>query len=255
MFKLVVFSFILLPFKLLASNTLNIASDIWCPYVCDKKDSPGILIEVINLIAKEEQIKISFTVLPLIRSLKHIEVKELDAVLALTPMHIDKFNLKPSQQYFGGWQNDFYVHNSSNWKFTSIDDLKLHLGQGNTLGLIKGYEYGKEIDNLKHSPNSKVYLATGSSPLSTALHMLDKQRIAVLVDSRFNVEYEIKKEKLFNLKYVGSEGDFIPLYIGYHRSVDKETIKKIDLGLMKMRKSGQLRSILDKYGAPDWLPR
>lgn len=235
-----------------ANNTFKVASDEWCPYICYEENKPGILIEILNEIAKNDGFKIQFDFIPLARSLRLLQQSKLDMVLALTDDHIKEFNLKQSQQVYGGWYNDFYVRKSTQWKFTSIENLKLFIEQGNTLGLINAYEYGKGIDQLKESSGRYIYTATGNTPLPNLLKMLSKRRIAVLLDSRFNVEYEIKDNNIKNLQHVGTDGGFVPLYIGYAPKTSKKHINALDKGLVKLRATGQLSNILKRYGVPDW---
>jgi polar amino acid transport system substrate-binding protein len=82
--------------------------------------------------------------------------------------------------------------------------------------------------------------------------MLSKGRIAVLLDSRFNVEYEILNDNISNLKHVGTDGNFVPFYIGYAPKIDIKYINASDRGLDRLRATNQLLKILERYGITDW---
>ena len=236
----------------IANETLNVGSDVWCPYICSEAHKPGVLIEVLNEIAKHNDLVINFKVIPLARSLVLLQQSKLDMVLALTDEHIKENHLKRSLKAYGGWYNDFYVLQTNQWKFSSITNLKKHIEQDNTLGIIKGYKYGNGIAQLQESSGQHIFSATGNSPLSNLLMMLSKKRISMVVDSRFNVEYEIQNSNISNLKYAGTEGDFVPLYIGYAPKSQVKYIDVFDQGLIKLRATGQLSNILKRYGIPDW---
>lgn len=75
------------------AQTLNIASDIWCPYICDNKETPGILVEVLNELAKVKKLTINFEVIPLSRSLIMASRSEVDIILAVTKSHITDYKL------------------------------------------------------------------------------------------------------------------------------------------------------------------
>jgi len=250
--KYISFIILIFSFNTVANETLNVGSDVWCPYICSEAHKPGVLIEVLNEIAKHNGLVINFKVIPLARSLVLLQQSKLDMVLALTDEHIKENHLKRSLKTYGGWYNDFYVLKKNQWEFRSIKDLKKYIEQGNTLGIIKGYKYGNGIAQLQESSGQHIFSATGNSPLSNILMMLSHKRISMVLDSRFNIEYELQNRNISNLKYAGTEGDFVPLYIGYAPQSEVKYINVFDQGLIRLRATGQLSEILKRYGIPDW---
>lgn len=246
--------FLLFFSKDVASKVITIASDVWCPYICNSQANPGVLVEVVNFAAKQHDFTINFLPMPLARSLKLIQNNKIDVVLALTSQHIQDYNLRQSRQVFGGWYNDFYVEKTTNWHFQGLEQLKLFLQQGNTLSVIKGYEYGPQIDNLMLESTNFLYVAVGANPLSTNLKLLSKKRVTILLDSRFNVEHEIRSQRISGLRHVGTEGGFVPLYLGFSQNMEQHYIDMFDKTLLTLRKSGELSNILQAYGTPDWQP-
>lgn len=87
---------------------------------------------------------------------------------------------------------------------------------------------------------------------SIIIEMLQKGRITALLDSRFNVEYEMKKNNHVDILYASSEGGFVPLFLGYSPTISSKTINTIDAGLALIRNKGTLKEILEKYGISDW---
>lgn len=255
MLKFISFIILFFSFNTVAKETLNVGSDVWCPYICNEVRKPGVLIEILNEIAKHNGLVINFNVIPLARSLVMLQQSKLDMVLALTDEHIKEFHFKRSQKAYGGWYNDFYVLKTNQWKFSSIKDLKKYIEQGNTLGIIKGYKYGDGIAHLQKSSGQHIFSATGNNPLANILMMLSKKRISMVVDSRFNIEYELQNSNISNLQYAGTEGEFVPLYIGYAPKTQFKYIEVFDKGLIKLRATGQLSKILHRYGISDWQPR
>jgi polar amino acid transport system substrate-binding protein len=114
----------LLPFKVVASDTIHIASDEWCPYICNEVHRLGILIAVLTEFAKHDGFEIKFNIMPLARSFRLLQNSKLDAVLALTDKHIEEFNLKRSQNIYAGLYNDFYAEQTSDLEFGHIENLK-----------------------------------------------------------------------------------------------------------------------------------
>jgi polar amino acid transport system substrate-binding protein len=245
-------------FLLLISNsniraeTLHIASDIWCPYICDNKKAPGILVEVLNEIATAKKMTLNIEIISLSRSLIMASRSEIDIVLAVTKSHIRDHKLQSSNQYFGGWQNDFYISKNVDWSPNELNDVDAFLNSGKTLGIIKDYDYGPYIDSLKLKYADNIFQATGDSPLTKNIEMLQKGRISALIDYRYNIQYEVNKHNIVDLIYARSEGGFVPLFLGYSPTILPEVIHSIDDGLALIRRKGILSTILEKYGVSDW---
>jgi len=250
--------------KPVQAKVLVVASDEWCPYVCDNANLPGFLVEIVTEIAAKNSLKVKFALTPLARALDLTEKGKIDIVLGLTPQHVSDFQLQKSHLSFGGLYNDFYVRATDPWRFQSITDLEGALKNNAVLGTINGYEYGEKIENLLKDNAAHVFSASGNSPLQKQLRMLRLGRLDILLDSRFTVQYQLSKlsQKTSQLKtsttsdptivYAGTEGIFIPLFLGFSPLLSKEYIQIFDYGLSNLRENGQLNRILAKYGVRDW---
>ncbi|TWX70920.1 amino acid ABC transporter substrate-binding protein [Colwellia demingiae] len=250
--------------KPVQAKVLVVASDEWCPYVCDNANLPGFLVEIVTEIAAKNSLKVKFALTPLARALDLTEKGKIDIVLGLTPQHVSDFQLQKSHLSFGGLYNDFYVRATDPWRFQSITDLEGALKNNAVFGTINGYEYGEKIENLLKDNAAHVFSASGNSPLQKQLRMLRLGRLDILLDSRFTVQYQLSKlsQKTSQLKtsttsdptivYAGTEGIFIPLFLGFSPLLSKEYIQIFDYGLSNLRENGQLNRILAKYGVRDW---
>ncbi len=244
--------YFLLSVSQLQAKTLLIASDEWCPYICDDQILPGFLVEVLNEIADKNKIETTFAFIPLARALSLSQRDQVDIVLALTQQHISGYKLKQSKQSFGGLYNDFYVLSDNNWRYKSTKNLAEALSNNHILGTINGYQYGDEISNIINEKQANVFAASGKSPLEKQLKMLHMGRLDILLDSRFTVQYQLSKLPEINILHAGTQGDFTPLYLGYSASIPDELIDIFDRGLLSLRDSGRLANILAKYGISDW---
>ena len=104
------------------------------------------LVEILQRITSDNEITLKFSSMPLARALDMTSKGQLDAVLAITPQHLAEFNLQPSQLSFGGLYHDFYVLSHSKWQFSTINDLDDSLKDNKILGVINGYEYGRQLN-------------------------------------------------------------------------------------------------------------
>ena len=234
------------------AKTLEVASDEWCPYVCDDQNSPGFLVEIVNEIATTHGIKLRFSLMPLARALTLAQKDKIDILLALTPQHITDFKLQQSQLSFGGLYNDFYVKTNQPWRFQSIAHLSATLKDNTILGTINGYQYGEQLNQLLSSNTAHVFPDSGNSPLAKQLKMLELGRLDILLDSRFTVQYQLQKLPDLSITYAGTQGDFTPLFLGFSSLLSKEQVQLFDSGLMTLRQSGKLDAILAKYALTDW---
>jgi polar amino acid transport system substrate-binding protein len=250
--------------KPVQAKVLVVASDEWCPYICDDTHLPGFLVEIVTEIAASNGVKIKFALTPLARALDLTQKGKIDILLGLTPQHISDFQLQTSHLSFGGLYNDFYVRANDPWRFKNITDLKTALKNNAILGTINGYEYGDIIGNLLKDNAAHIFSASGNSPLQRQLKMLRLGRLDILLDSRFTVQYQLSK--LVNkssltktpttakpsIIYAGTEGDFTPLFLGFSPLLSKEQVQLFDDGLLNLRENGRLNKILAKYGVIDW---
>ncbi|NQZ25494.1 MAG: transporter substrate-binding domain-containing protein [Colwellia sp.] len=234
------------------AKTLTVVSDEWCPYICDDRVLPGFLVEIVNEIARDNDLKVKFTLMPLARALNLAKKGRVDILLALTSQHIAELQLQQSQLSFGGLYNDFYVRAINPWRFQSIAHLSASLKDNVILGTINGYHYGEQLNQLLKSNTDHVFPASGNSPLEKQLKMLQMGRLDILLDSRLTVQYQLSKLPKSSIIYAGSQGEFTPLFLGFSSLLSKEKVQLFDNGLMTLRQSGKLDDILAKYALTDW---
>ena len=234
------------------AKTLTVVSDEWCPYICDDRVLPGFLVEIVNEIARDNDLKVKFTLMPLARALNLAKKGRVDILLALTSQHIAELQLQQSQLSFGGLYNDFYVRAINPWRFQSIAHLSASLKDNVILGTINGYHYGEQLNQLLKSNTDHVFPASGNSPLEKQLKMLQMGRLDILLDSRLTVQYQLSKLPKSSIIYAGSQGEFTPLFLGFSSLLSKEKVLLFDNGLMTLRQSGKLDDILAKYALTDW---
>lgn len=235
------------------AKTLRVASDYWCPFICDNRHSPGILIEIVNEIALNNQLLLDIEILPLSRALKMAAKGDVDIVLALTQQHISEFKLKKSNEVFGGWYNDFYTLIDTAEQLThEAKSVQSILNHNNRIGLIKGYHYGDNLEAQFVTQANNVHYSTGSAPLKRNIKLLQKGRIDFLLDSRFNLEYLLSQLNMHNVVRVATEGELTPLYIGFNAHLNDQLVTLFDNGIDQLKSNGKLERILRRYKTEAW---
>jgi len=234
------------------AKEISTASDIWCPYICQDSQQPGYIVEMINEILQAKKLNTKNETMPLARAIKYLQNGDIDIVLGLTQQHIDHHHLISSNLAVGNSTNDFFVNKKNSWRFSTIEQLEIYAKTGHKIGIIKGYFYGTELNELIAKQPDLFSYAHGDSPLQQLLSRLKSGRINILLDSKNTVLHEIKKLNTAGITYAGTQGMESKLYIALSKAIEPELLALIDQGISDYRQSGKLDKLLAKYGINDW---
>lgn len=252
--KIFYFCFYLL---LLAGSSVNakqliMASDVWCPYICEHTENPGYIVELVQAVFKIHNVDVGLQIIPLARAIKLTKDNNVDMISGFTEEHVETYKLARNQLSVGSFANDFFVYRKNQWRYTSEQKLAEYLTKRNKIGIIKGYVYGTYIDQLIIAKPNSFFVAHGDSPLNQNIQMLIHGRINILLDTRNTVLYEARKNAVEGLVYAGSHGENVLLYIGLSPNFLAEHKKILNDGITEFRNNGKLDLILKKYGITDW---
>jgi len=251
--KIVLLLALLCSYKLSYAKELTIASDIWCPYICQDAKKPGYIVEMLNDILHQKEFTTKNQTMPLARAIKLLSNGDVDIVLGLTQQHIDQYALIRSNIAVGSFANDFFVNRKNPWRFTTVAALENYVSEEYKIGIIKGYQYGEKINNLITRQPKYFSYSHGDSPLYQNIKRLKSERIAILLDSKNTVLNEVMRSNTTELIYAGRQGTPILLYIALSKPINKQLLQMIDQGIIEYRRSGKLDSLLSNYGIGDWM--
>ncbi|MDO6618758.1 MULTISPECIES: transporter substrate-binding domain-containing protein [unclassified Shewanella] len=243
-----IISLLLLVSSSLAAKPVLIASDIWCPYIC--QDHTGYVTELTRRSFEVMDQQVHFIAVPFNRALKEVKIGNIDAILAVTPTHIEQFNLYTDTLIVGYTSTDFYTRADASWSFQQLDSL-----DGALVGIIGGYDYGEQL-NDKISRSTDFYAATGEQPMMLNIKRLVNGRFDVILGNKVAIEYTAYKNDVANqIKYAGSYGEPTPLYVGFNPNQSR-IADVYAQGIAKLKRSGEFQQILDKYQikAPENMP-
>lgn len=254
-FRITVFSALVL---LLCSFTkaqasapvITIRSDYWCPYVCDPQTQrPGYLVEVARLIYSKYGYKIDLKIMNRARSVNDLQKGKAHALFA---GHNDHLGFVIPVKSAGQVSNHFFAKNISTWSYKDAASLR-----GKRIGVINGYSYGKEIDQLIENQGHVFVKISGERPLHQIIKMMEAGRLDAFIENPLVLRHTLsqlhKPTALF--KTVSSNLATSPLVYLAFSTADLEANHYADLftkGLLQLRRSGELRSILEKYNIKDW---
>ena len=233
------------------AETVTFGYDEWCPYLCDPDINNGLkgyMTDIASTVFQKAGYNTEFKKIPLKRIFMMCRKGEIDAVLAIYREDAPDLIFPKSEQ--GMSSNIFLEGKKNTWKYEDMQSLN----RIRKLGLVGGYEY-PAIEKFIRSHPEKITEVNQDEPLKTLLNMILKDRIDVLMDDRVVIQYALKKMKLTELfTEAGTPGSPNPVYIAFSPAVpgSEKYAEILVKGTEKLRKSGELDKIMNKYGLQDW---
>ncbi len=233
-----------------AEAPISIRADVWCPYNCEPGAKPGYMIELADAAFKAANLKIDYQNLNWARAIAETREQKFTAIVGAAKNDAEDFIFP--ENALGLSRSCFYTKKDSTWSYKNASSL-----EGITIGVIKDYTYGDEIDNYikKHEKDSKrVDIVSGDNPLDLNIKKVKAGRIAAFIEDEAVGDYTIAQRKLTgDLKLAGCVKE-TPLYIAFgpKNPKSKEYAKILSDHVAKARKDGSLAKLLDSYGLKDW---
>jgi polar amino acid transport system substrate-binding protein len=154
------------------------------------------------------------------------------------------------EEEFGMSRFAFFVKKGTKYKYSELKSLlKMKIG------LIKGYSYGEKEDKFFKENQKIIQYAHGSDPLSQNIKKLLHGRITVVgEDPNVFLEKAAGMGVADQIINVGDTGTANKIYIAFSpkNPKSKEYAKILTEGIRKLKKSGELKKILTKYGLEYW---
>lgn len=234
-----------------AAQTISIRADIFFPVSGNPFDErPGYMIEIAQAILAEKGVTVDYQAMPWARSLLLAEKGLIDCIVGAYKSK-GRTLIFPSLPW-GKDQNFFYVTKNSQWRFSGLSSLR-----DLRIGLIHKYSYSPTFDHFARQPeNSSIFEYTyGNNAL--------EQNISKLLAGRIDATIETNLVMPEKLKELNLENDIIPagklnsandLFIACSpaKPTSQKYIKWFDEGIQKLRASGRLKRILQRYHLEDW---
>jgi len=266
------------------SKDVNISMNEFCPYHCTDskgkwdKDYPGYVYEIYDEIYSSAGYEFKATRYPFFRGMQSTYEGIVDAISGPIKIESDlEMKIKIRQNENTGYiyskliyskepislyhSSCFFGRRDMEWKYKGIQSLFPY-----RMAVVKNFDYGVELNNyieVEASKNNthRVQLMFGNDIPVRHFKMLSRRRVdLVLADLQVGL-YTIKKmekeKQLKNdsMKLLGcTEQGRRHLYVGFSPERPKESrllAQVFDQGINRLRSSGRLKLILDKYGLSD----
>ena len=234
-----------------ADNVVTIRADQWFPMNGDPKaDKPGYMIELAQAILTPHGYTVDYQLLPWKRSIRHVIQGKADCVVGA--YRDENRQLIFPEEPWGIDRIDFYVTKDSGWRFTGQESL-----QGITIGIIGGYSYGETLNQLIKDPRNKdqfQIVSTGNA-LELNIRNLERGRITTTVESVYVMDAKLRELGLQNkIISAGTLAPGEPMYIACspERATTQQYLRWFDEGTRRLRRSGELQTLMSRYGLSDW---
>ena len=227
------------------SQAVTIRSDEWFP-MNGKPDAalPGYMIELAIAAFGE----VDYKLMPWVRSLEEVRTGRVDCVVGADVKDVPGFVL-PTEPW-GYTEIAVYAAQDQNWQYLNIESLL-----NKKVGVVKGYTYGDPVDSLIPKYPAIFKAVAGSDGLERNIKQVVSKRLDALIASTFVAEAIINDMNLVgSIKKVGVIGKPLPMYIACSPANEHsiQLVDQVDRTTRRLRESGELEAILNRYGLSDW---
>jgi polar amino acid transport system substrate-binding protein len=235
----------------LLAKSVSIRADEWFPINgVPGASSPGYMIELAQIILKEHGYTVDYQVSPWERSLYDVRKGNADCVVGAFTEDAPDF-IFPKESW-GKIESTFYVKKGTTWKYEGIKSL-----MSAKVGTIGGYAYSEEFDAyvVTNSNSPRVQVIKGNNALENNINKLLSGRIDTLIESHLVMMAKLKDMgKSSDIMAAGLLAPADDMYIACSpaKANSKELVQWFSDGLTKLRDSGELQKLLNKYGLKDW---
>lgn len=229
------------------SDTIVIAADPWCPFNCEPGSAkPGFMVELARAVFEPLGHTVTYETVNWSRALVETREGKYNAVFGATASDAEDFVFPTAAQGQSG--NGYFVQAGNDWKLESPDSL-----QDKTIGLIRDYAYGDEIE-AQIKQYAKADYASGDDALTTNIKKLVAGRLDIVVEDANVFNYTASELGLLDKTRLEKAVDFGPVYIAFSPAIatSKTFATQLDSGMAELRANGKLSEILSKYGLADW---
>ena len=233
------------------ADTLSLRADIWCPYNCEAgSEKPGYMIEIAQEIAKIYGHTIDYQQLSWARALAETRAGKFVGVIGAAKTDADDF-IFPDQP-FGVSREAYITKKNFDFNYNGIASL-----EAKSIAVIQDYSYADELNDYIEKNSSdfkKVQVAAGDNALESNLKKLEAGRVDIVIED-LNVfllkAKQLGKENSFNKE---TPENSLEIYFAFSPKNKKSAqyAKEFSEGLTKLRETGKLADIMNRYGLQDW---
>jgi len=238
----------------LIAQSISLAGDVWAPYVMDPQTGrKGFMVDIAEAAFKKAGYRVNFKIVPWSRTLVEVEKGVFDGAVGIYFEQADEHKFIVPTEEIGISVNRFFVKKENGWRYNGPASVR-----NITFGVIADYDYGElnsYINQQKKTESSMVEIMAGNEALEKNIRKLMTNRISALVEDEIVVNYYLRKLGFFNdIKEAGivPPSNRVAIAFTVKNKKSAEYSRILSEGVRQMRKSGELKAILDRYFVKDW---
>lgn len=235
------------------AEQLSFTTGDWRPYIFEEKGTvssktPGFSIEIVNAVFAKLGYEIVYKTAPFLRQIQDVERGDFTALVGV--YQTEAPNLIYPQEPIGMSRNCFYTKAGRTWKFKSLKDLS-----SVRIAVVGGYTYG-EIDSYIKANSERVIKLKGNEArmMMRLTKLVEIDRVTAFVQDVAVADYFFERTGLKGRFQKAGCLPVIASMIGFSPKDPRAPgfVKKFDIEIARLRRSGKLVKILSKYGIADW---
>lgn len=234
------------------ADTVSLRADTWYPVNGTPGDAlPGYMIEIAQKALSAGGHSVDYQTMPWARAITEARSGKVDCIIGAYKEDAPDFVFP--EEALGMVGQTFYVKAGDAWRYNGdIQSL-----DGQRIGIIGDYSYGDEFMAYMESATAKsnIQVINGDNALEQNFKKVLAGRITSTIETEYVAEAAIKNLGLTGqIVPAGQLTAPAPVYIACSpaKPSSKQYAKLLSEGVQKMRASGELKSILAKYGLKDW---
>ncbi|MCR8922967.1 transporter substrate-binding domain-containing protein [Dasania sp. GY-MA-18] len=227
------------------AQPVSIRADEWFPMNGKPgAELPGYMIEL----AQRAFGSIDYKLMPWSRALEEVRSGRVDCVVGADVRDVPGFVLP--HENWGTTQIGIYRLKEESWSYQGFESL---LSQ--KVGVVKDYTYGEPMDSQIPMYPKVFKIAAGEDGLSRNIKQLMSKRLDAFIASTAVANTLIKQmgleDRISNIAVLGRP---LVMYIACSPANERsfQLIDQVDQATRRLRASGELELILNKYGLSDW---
>lgn len=235
------------------ADAITIRADEWLPYNGPTSQKPaGYMIELAQKIAAANGHTIAYATMPWDDAVSAVRRGAHDCVVGALKSDAEDFAF-PAESW-GESQSAFYTLDDTQWRYAGVDSLA-----SMRLAVIEGYSYSEEIDAYveanKKDPAKIVMVSSAGRAQMNAMSRLVSKKADVFIEDINVAKQTIARLNLSGrvvMSDIATESDTLYIACTPADPRGKKYADMFSTGIAKLRASGELATILDKYNLSDW---
>ncbi|SDG28919.1 polar amino acid transport system substrate-binding protein [Limimonas halophila] len=224
-------------------DPLKPAWNNWPPYMMPGDDGPkGIDPDILRAVAEEMGCEISWQKMPWKRTKLMLKKGQVDIGTQANINEKRKKYANFSDPYMK-FQSALWKRSSDNTEYSSLEDF---LSKGKKLRVLRGFEYGENVDSLINK-KYKDQIAKADS-IKINAKMLAAGRADGTLGNPFVVGYQAKQAGVVDKIEQSVTIQSSPVHFMLSKkSVPQNEIKAMNKALAKLKENGTIQNIVKKY--------